>query len=659
MSSLKLHWDGGEQTIETGLAVVGRDQANVDVHVENPHVSRRHLELRQHSDGWVATDLQSTQGSFVGDARITEHRLTESATITLGRPGRGADLRIEVVEEQTEPSPGESPNPNGIHDAAEVAEETPATDRELHDSGVSGERPGGLLREEQLIGATVVTGDSLNVECAGKSYQLNPGRTYIIGRDPDCDLVSANPTVSRQHLELSHSNGEWHMRDLGSSGGTFVDSRRVTDMAIRGVQSAYLGDSDSGERVVLQAAGQQPVSLTKKLDSRTSRLVVLSGVSVVALVAIVIGIIALTRGGPSSPDDLSRASVLLSTDSGSGSGTIIDAEQGLILTNAHVAAPSSPGMALGTLDTQKTMEPNPDTILISVSPGLDRSAEPRFIGKVVASDGYLDLAVVKIVKTASGKLIDDADLAGLNEIEHGDSNKLRTGDDIRVIGYPGISDSTAATLTKGIVSGSVQDDRLSSNRAFLNIDADINPGNSGGTAVDDDGRFIGVPTLIKLRKESLSKANRIRPVSFAEDLIEAAKSGSEYTSPFITKVTTEKIISFRISSPGDKAGFTLTCDTEEVDAEGLLGSKAIAMSLDFSGFPDGAHQDLRVDVADPAGDLIGSATTAELYPFEWSSSGCATATIPLVKPLAKGRYTLLVYMGPNYSSVQNITVTIQ
>lgn len=694
MDDLIIHWDGEQRSFDAGTTVVmGRDP-EVDITLDNPHVSRRHVELRPGPDGWVVRDLGSTQGTFVSQDRIEERPVGDGLVLTLGRPDVGAQVRIEVLEHATEPSVPTPPTPpTPPTTAAPAAPPSPPTGAPMAPptgppaapppmapptgppvpppTGAppgTGARPGGELREDELGGATVVTGATLNVECAGRHYELQPGQQYVVGRDAGADIVSANPTVSRRHAVLAREGDVWVLTDLGSSGGIFVEGRKVPRVELRGANAVMLGDPDSGERLVLQAAGERSTSVSQRLDRSGRRGPVMIGVALlavaVALVAVAVGAFALLRGDDASdPEMLARASVNLEAGDAGGSGTIVDAEQGLILTNAHVVAPSAEGQGIRSGEPEMELRSNPDEILIYVSPGLDRAAEPRFIGEVVAADGYLDLAVVKITKTASGNLIEEGDLDGLVELPLGNSDDVRTGDDIRVIGYPGISQSAAPTLTEGVVSGTVQDERVGSNRAFISVDADINAGNSGGTAVDDTGDLIGVPTLtaVDVGSETLDQSNRLRPINLAVPLIDAARDDEDYTSEFITPLEGEVLSEFRVVQTVDPESFVLRCRSAEKALTSLPGSDVLTVSYDYAGFAEGEHQDVTIDVVSPSAELVGSVSTTTDYPFEWDAEGCATSSIVLDEPIEQGRYVLVVKLGPNnrVTREQNVSLTVR
>ena len=144
---------------------------------------------------------------------------------------------------------------------------------------------------------------------------------------------------------------------------------------------------------------------------------------------------------------------------GLGSGFIIDANRGLIVTNNHVIARSK-------------------KIEVQLADGR------RFTAKVVGSDPETDLAVISI----------DADR--LHDLEFGDSDLVEVGDDVFALGNPF---GLAGTVSRGIISAK---GRFNVNihgivyRGFLQTDAVINPGNSGGPLVNMRGEVIGVNTAI-------------------------------------------------------------------------------------------------------------------------------------------------------------------
>ncbi len=140
-----------------------------------------------------------------------------------------------------------------------------------------------------------------------------------------------------------------------------------------------------------------------------------------------------------------------------GSGVIVDAERGYILTNHHVVADA-------------------DQIQISLIDGEILDAG------IVGSDPATDIAVIKV----------DAD--GLTDMPIGDSNGARVGDFVIAIGNPF---GLGHTVTSGIISAlgrtGISRDGYED---FIQTDASINPGNSGGALVNMNGELIGINSAI-------------------------------------------------------------------------------------------------------------------------------------------------------------------
>src|SRR5262249_58553324 len=74
-----------------------------------------------------------------------------------------------------------------------------------------------------------------------------PGvRSYLIGRDPQCDIVITDDRVSWQHAVLAVQGGRWVLVDNGSTNGTYADGRRVARIEIDTECVARLGHPGDG-----------------------------------------------------------------------------------------------------------------------------------------------------------------------------------------------------------------------------------------------------------------------------------------------------------------------------------------------------------------------------------------------------------------------------
>jgi serine protease DegQ len=140
-----------------------------------------------------------------------------------------------------------------------------------------------------------------------------------------------------------------------------------------------------------------------------------------------------------------------------GSGVIIDAAKGYVLTNNHVIEGA-------------------DDISVTLHDG--RTVQ----GQLVGTDPETEVAVIKIVAN------------NLNAMPIADSSKLRVGDFVVALGNPF---GLGQTVTSGIVSALGRSGlRGLGYQNFIQTDASINPGNSGGALVDLHGELVGINTAI-------------------------------------------------------------------------------------------------------------------------------------------------------------------
>ncbi len=152
------------------------------------------------------------------------------------------------------------------------------------------------------------------------------------------------------------------------------------------------------------------------------------------------------------PDIVPRREVL-----SAGSGVIVDAEKGLVVTNNHVVEGA-------------------EEIVVTLK---DRRT---FRAELVGADPATDLALLRIPAE------------NLTALPFADSDRLQVGDVVLAIGNPF---GLGQTVTSGIVSAlgrsGIAPERYES---FIQTDAPINPGNSGGALIDTRGRLVGINTAI-------------------------------------------------------------------------------------------------------------------------------------------------------------------
>ncbi|CAK6496172.1 Periplasmic serine endoprotease DegP [Pantoea sp. Nvir] len=141
-----------------------------------------------------------------------------------------------------------------------------------------------------------------------------------------------------------------------------------------------------------------------------------------------------------------------------GSGVVINAEKGYVVTNNHVVD-------------------NATKIQVQLSDGR------RYDGKVIGKDPRSDIALVQLI-----------DAKNLTAIKIADSDNLRVGDYTVAIGNPyGLGE----TVTSGIVSALGRSGlNVENYENFIQTDAAINRGNSGGALVNLNGELIGINTAI-------------------------------------------------------------------------------------------------------------------------------------------------------------------
>ena len=330
----------------------------------------------------------------------------------------------------------------------------------------------------------------------GKVVEIK-GDHFVVGRDESADLMLRDSKVSRRHAYFKElPDGRVEVNDLKSANGTRLEGNKIDSAVLEGNdEQVQIGDTvlvvtkektEARDHTVIETAVSAPhrsqsrsmsraMSLMNRAITaqRSARRITIIGVAALTI-ALVVGVLFATgvidTGEGSAAevvDAVQDSTVLVQAESsgqpaGNGSGWVLDARNGLIVTNAHVV--------------------NDGT---EMKIGIDGKLRKATIMGVAPCE---DLAVLKV-----------ADRSGLKTMPLGSQGNLKEGQSVVAVGFPAnASLSAQLTSTVGVVSVAKTQYKESALDVptYTNVvqtDAAINPGNSGGPLVRvSDKKLVGV-----------------------------------------------------------------------------------------------------------------------------------------------------------------------
>ncbi|MEA2424157.1 MAG: eukaryotic-like serine/threonine-protein kinase [Thermoleophilaceae bacterium] len=327
----------------------------------------------------------------------------------------------------------------------------------------------------------------------GRVIQVT-GDEFVIGRDDTADLQILDTRASRRHASLKVlPGGNAELRDMDSSNGTLLNGAPVKSAVLSGNERIRIGDTELSFFPVDPVRAKTTVGLTDKprlsaviakrgqsaiqrlrIEKKLRNLTILAGSAVVAIFAVVILLLTGVLGGGGGANVAAvvsadgPATVFVKANSGdTGSGWVLDAGQGLIVTNGHVVNGGQ-------------------SFQVGVGGQLRQAT-------VVGDAPCDDLAVLKVTPAN-----------GLKTMPLGSQSNVHEGDDVVALGYPQSASADAKlTATSGVVSvartkyqEATPDVPLYPN--VIQVDAAINPGNSGGPLIrSSDKNLIGVNSAVR------------------------------------------------------------------------------------------------------------------------------------------------------------------
>jgi putative serine protease PepD len=441
---------------------------------------------------------------------------------------------------------------------------------------------------------------------AGRTIEIPAeARAFVLGRVQGCDLVIRDEGASRQHAELrADAAGGLRVRDLGSANGTFVDGRRVEEAVLSGGEELRIGDVEIAVLAHAPEArgggggGVATWSVVGRLvehRTRGARRATYVALGAAGLALAAVALVLIVGGGeddgsvPQVVKRLAPSTVLVEALRGdrgtaTGSGWVLDAEEGLVVTAAHVV--------------------NEGTRYRLAVDGKARPAE------LVGSAPCEDLALLQVKETT-----------GLRDARVGKGSGVEQGETVVALGFPaGATASDTPTSTRGVVSSASTTFRdpspdVPAYREAVQTDTALNPGYSGGPLADLDGRLVGVNAAARTTGSDgrpLEGQNYAIGIDRARNVLTALRRGRSvsWTGATFGYPTTEELLERRLppglyltgavpGTPAARAGLGGSGELLAGIDDRPLASTLSSYCAAVAGRPGG--RELRLTLARPGG----------------------------------------------------------
>ena len=313
-------------------------------------------------------------------------------------------------------------------------------------------------------------------------------------------------------------------------------------------------------------------------------------------------------------------------------------------------------MAVAVASPGSSLTADPPFLTVQFIESDVTAAVSKYRARVVAVDGYLDLAVVEIYADTKGNPVDRAGLK-LPYLKVGDVTGVRAGQSVTVLGFPGVSGSDSISVTSGVVSTFVPDPlgHVDDPRFQLETTARVAHGNSGGAAVIATGELVGVPSLA-IPGQGSDLSWRLRSVAQAAPLIAAARSATPYASHLLVALPSQT----RVTSAGIGPGTDNSCPTGK-----SLPAGAIRAVFGFSVVGAPAGLDIAFLIELPDGSIVenlslqGQSVPGLPQAVLKEGSSCVGWTVSAQSlgraALPNGRYRAQLLGGPNLEPLASLT----